>query len=290
MKRRFEMVSFGGKAPSDAVSCDGLCEGAALDLSHWRGNRTPRERKADTSTEMALGAARDGLAHELVVNNHFDADGVLSVWALLEPERALEHAGLLIAAAEAGDFDEWPADERGLWLEAAVRALAEGTADEAASYHQVLPLLGELVVGLESRRELWGKDWDALQAAEARARAGGVSVARVGDVAVLVHGEGMDELPGPVLARLVPEGATRRLLAFPAGDRWRFRYELARHAWAETVQRPAIASVGGERIATSLGPGWAAKGGGMTGVAFTPEPVDADPERIAAAIAFAEQG
>ena len=65
-------------------------------------------------------------AEAVVVNNHFDTDGLLSVWVLLDPEQALSCRELLIAAAEAGDFDEWPTFERGLWLDAAVRTLAAG--------------------------------------------------------------------------------------------------------------------------------------------------------------------
>jgi len=53
-----------------------------------------------------------------------DADGVLAVWALLRPELAQKHAKLIVAAAECGDFDEWPDDERGMWLEAAIASLS----------------------------------------------------------------------------------------------------------------------------------------------------------------------
>ena len=61
-----------------------------------------------------------------MVNNHFDTDGLLSIWVLLDPERALACRDLLVAAAEAGDFDEWPTLDRGLWLDAAIRALGSG--------------------------------------------------------------------------------------------------------------------------------------------------------------------
>jgi hypothetical protein len=116
--RCFQFVeeSYEGVVP--AISCDGLVTGAALDLTHWQGNRTPRRYKADTSTEIALNfvssaEAAGQWADAVVVNNHFDTDGVLSVWVLLEPERAAACRDLLVAAAEAGDFDEWPALERG---------------------------------------------------------------------------------------------------------------------------------------------------------------------------------
>src|SRR4051812_47490620 len=107
--RRFEFVPFGAAGPRGALACDGLVGGDTLHLSHWAGNRTPRELKADTSVEIALrysAAARDDGRRDdaaCVVNNHFDTDGVLAVWALLEPERAAEHRGLIVAAAEAGD-------------------------------------------------------------------------------------------------------------------------------------------------------------------------------------------
>ena len=125
--RRFEFVEGTYQGDVRAISCDGLVPGTALDLTHWQGNHTSGCYKADTSTEIALNfvvsaEAQGAWANALAVNNHFDTDGVLSVWVLLETEAALARRELLIAAAEAGDFDEWPALERGLWLDAAIRA------------------------------------------------------------------------------------------------------------------------------------------------------------------------
>ena len=57
---------------------------------------------ADTSTECALRLARAcargeyaELAGATVLNNHFDTDGVLAVWACLKPAEALRHSALL---------------------------------------------------------------------------------------------------------------------------------------------------------------------------------------------------
>ena len=55
-----------------------------------------------------------------VLNNHYDTDGLLSVWALLQPEAALQYRQLLVEASEAGDFDEWPASDEGLKLQFAI--------------------------------------------------------------------------------------------------------------------------------------------------------------------------
>src|ERR687883_1334872 len=94
------------------LSVDGTVP-RSLHFSHWQGNETPRAVKADTSTEIALNLVtspdRERLTEgiELVTNNHFDTDGVLSVWTVLTGERALEFREKLIAAAEAGDFSEY---------------------------------------------------------------------------------------------------------------------------------------------------------------------------------------
>src|SRR5256885_16128473 len=93
------------------LSVDGTVANA-VHFSHWQGNQTPASVKADTSTEIALNLVgtpnREELTRgiDLVTNNHFDTDGVLSVWTVLTGARALEFRDELIAAAEAGDFSE----------------------------------------------------------------------------------------------------------------------------------------------------------------------------------------
>src|SRR5205814_3899618 len=77
------------------LSVDGTVDNA-IHFSHWQGNETPADVKADTSTEIALKLVASSHRHELtkgielVTNNHFDTDGVLSVWTVLSGERALD--------------------------------------------------------------------------------------------------------------------------------------------------------------------------------------------------------
>jgi len=93
------------------LSVDGTVDNA-IHFSHWKGNETPKSVKADTSTEIVLNIVaapnRQELTRniDLVTNNHFDTDGILSVWTMLTGERALSLRSKLIAAAEAGDFSE----------------------------------------------------------------------------------------------------------------------------------------------------------------------------------------
>src|ERR1043166_651506 len=103
-------------ANTPKLAVDGTVDNS-IHFSHWQGNTTPTEVKADTSTEIALNlvaspnraALTNGI--ELVTNNHFDTDGVLSVWTVLNGERALAYRELLVSAAEAGDFSEHTSDD-----------------------------------------------------------------------------------------------------------------------------------------------------------------------------------
>src|SRR6266702_2492325 len=98
-------------ANTPKLSVDGTVDNA-IHFSHWKGNETPASVKADTSTEIALNVVASSSRNELtkgidlVTNNHFDTDGVLSVWTMLTGERALALRAKLIPAAEAGDFCE----------------------------------------------------------------------------------------------------------------------------------------------------------------------------------------
>lgn len=84
-----------------------------LELSHWPGNRTPPEFKADTSTEIVLQCLRASDAQDrlrrarAVSNDHFDVDGLLSIWPLTAPEAALELAERTVDIAISGDFDRY---------------------------------------------------------------------------------------------------------------------------------------------------------------------------------------
>ena len=84
-------------------------EGIDVELSHWRPNKTEEQYKAGTSTEICFKYLHLNKTHnyDLVVNNHLDVDGVLSVFVLTHPTVALAHEDVLIKAAEAGDFWAW---------------------------------------------------------------------------------------------------------------------------------------------------------------------------------------
>lgn len=84
-------------------------DGIDGELSHWNPNRTEEKYKAGTSTEICLKylALNRDIDYDLVVNNHLDIDGVLSVFVLAYPTIARKHEAVLIDAAKVGDFWAW---------------------------------------------------------------------------------------------------------------------------------------------------------------------------------------
>lgn len=66
---------------------------------------------------------------ELVTNNHFDTDGVLSVWTVLNGERSLDLQEKLIPAAEAGDFSEFT-NENAVRASIAIQGSDQASADD----------------------------------------------------------------------------------------------------------------------------------------------------------------
>jgi hypothetical protein len=82
-------------------------QATVLTLSHWPWNSTPEGLLRDTSTDIVF-AYIDSPHHHvdipLVSNNHFDEDGLLSMYALVDPASAIAHRELMIATSRAGDF------------------------------------------------------------------------------------------------------------------------------------------------------------------------------------------
>src|SRR4030081_2659726 len=172
-------------ANTPKLSVDGTV-GNAVHFSHWKGNQTPAPVKADTSTEIALNLVaapnRAELTQgiDLVTNNHFDTDGVLSVWTVLTGERAVELREKLIAAAEAGDFSELstkeglhariviqgsdsPTDNAGSPL---ARQLAGGPVDDdARAYELVLPHVERVLTHTNDYESLWCDSWNRIATA-----------------------------------------------------------------------------------------------------------------------------
>jgi hypothetical protein len=244
------------------LSIDGTVSNS-IHFSHWQGNTTPAEVKADTSTEIALNLVaspnRAALTNniDLVTNNHFDADGVLSCWTVLNGERALEFRELLISAAEAGDFSEHTSDD-GVRISIAIQGIEQAgsdsddssplagflaghdVADDEQAYDLVLPEVEQLLRNVNAYEPLWRDGWNSVAAALESFASGASSVveheaSRISLVTLA------PDLTSPTMAIAKHARGDLFLIATPTNGGWLYSLDYPYYSWAETVVRPPVA-------------------------------------------------
>lgn len=231
---------------------DGVEEGG-LNLSHWPGNRTPSHLKADTTTEMALKLARDSGRERwlqgvsVVSNNHFDTDGLLSVWGVLHPGEALRHERALIQAARTGDFGEFTTPEA-FKFDAVVTAFDDDRRSPIASeirglagheryqrvYDRLLGMMPDLLAGAARYKEIWAGPLQSLMRSLMRIR----DVARIREhesarLTVIEAAEPLDEM-----ARFNVARHHRVLTATRSEAGWVFEMAFQIVSWFDTVTPP----------------------------------------------------
>src|ERR1051325_8240438 len=105
---RHVYVPYADAARQPNIVVDGASnEETVLALSHWPKSGTPWPLKTDTSAGIAFNYLDNPAWHRAlaaVTNNHFDEDGLVSLYCLVEPEQARARRALLIEVSKAGDF------------------------------------------------------------------------------------------------------------------------------------------------------------------------------------------
>ena len=266
------------------LSVDGTVSNS-IHFSHWKGNETPSEVKADTSTEIVLNLVassnRNELTRgiELVTNNHFDTDGVLSVWTALAGERALELRDKLIPAAEAGDFCEFtneagvrasiviqgpdqpgPGDESGSPL--ACYLAGEMVDDDVRAYELVLPEVERIFTRIDNYEQFWRDAWEKIATAIESFERGTSKVTEFPDSGLSLVTLA-PEVFGPVgfdaSLYAAPYTAISRyskgslfLIATPLKSGWAYRIDYPYYSWAETIVRPRIERHDFSQVLTEL--------------------------------------
>jgi len=253
------------------LSVDGTVDNA-IHFSHWKGNQTPASVKADTSTEIALNLVaapdREELTGgiDLVTNNHFDTDGVLSVWTVLTGERALELRDKLIAAAEAGDFSELstqeavrasiviqgsesPIDEQA-GSPLARQLAGEPVSDEARAYELVLPHVERVLTHTNDYASLWCDAWNRIASAldsfaKGRSRVDEDHEAKVSLITLapdIFSSRGFKPTRHCAPFTAISHHARGEvfLIATPLEGGWAYRIDYPYYSWAETIVRPPI--------------------------------------------------
>jgi len=254
------------------LSVDGTV-GNSIHFSHWQDNETPEEVKADTSTEIALNLVtspnRERLTQgiELVTNNHFDTDGMLSVWTVMTGERAAKYREVLIAAAEAGDFSEY-STETGIRVSIAIQGsdqaspnnddgspLARRIAgaevdDDARAYELVMPEVERLITNINDYEDLWRDGWQSIAKAVESFEAGASKVTELPENQIslitlapeIFSGSGFNPTRHAAPYTAISRYARGMLyvIAIPAGGGWFYRIDYPYYSWAETVVRPTV--------------------------------------------------
>jgi len=166
-----------------------------LTLSHWPGLRAPvgatHDLAADLSAQMAFryvdfATSLHGSA-AVVTNNHFDQDGLISMYALSRPSDALRRRALLEDVAAAGDFATFR-DRRAARLSMSIAAYADRTRSPLAPlptdygqtcavlYSELLGRLPALVDRLDDHRSLWQDEDRELTDSQAALAGGDVVI------------------------------------------------------------------------------------------------------------------
>jgi len=230
-------------------------EDTVLTLSHWPGSKTPREFRADTSTEIALNylaapEAKKKYAPKVraVSNNHFDEDGLCAVWTMVYPKKALHLRDLLIDVARAGDFDTYRRPQAAKvvftirsYADPETSPLAEkldgddGTG--SARYQALLPLLESFMDDTDDYGPWWDTEWAAMLKSKTAMVMGEVELHEIPRVDLAVA-QTAEPLHPMVLYNHTER--LRVLTARPDGYYClRYRYET----WVQFASRPVMPRV-----------------------------------------------
>ena len=246
-------VGYADAASEPNVIVDGAAnDGTLMTLSHWPRSGTPADLMADTSTAIVFNYLDRPDLHvpaDVVSNNHFDEDGLVGIYALLEPDAAASRRDLLIDVAQAGDFGVFTsrraarvafalsahADPRTSPLPRSLFDRPAAQADEAV-YRALLDVLPRLLADVDEYRSLWGPEDEALTRTERLFDDGRITLEEQPalDLAV-VRGPAAGEWhPMAVHTRTA---ATRLLLVHGTRVEFRYRYE----SWVQMAsRRPAL--------------------------------------------------
>ncbi len=235
-----------------------------LTLSHWPKSGTPAALRADTSTAIVFKYLDSPALHtvaDAVSNNHFDEDGLVGIFVLLEPALAARHRDLLIDVAQAGDFGVFERREaaRIAFVLAAFGDVARSPlpghvferpySEQVAELHvRLFDVVARLLTGVAAFRSIW-EDEDAQLAESEKAIASGlvsIEEQRDLDFAVVRVPEGVPDCHAFALHNRTR--CTRLLLIHGQRVELQYRYE----GWVQMASRRPAARVDLTALADEL--------------------------------------
>ncbi len=233
-----------------------------MTLSHWPHSGTPVELKDDLSAQIVFRYLDRPDLHvdvEAVSNNHYDEDGLVGMYAILNPDEARVWRELLVDVAAAGDFQTYRLREAAriaftlsafsdpkrspLDPELFRRPYLDTT---AALYQELLSRLPEMLRGPQAFRRYWESEDVWLSRSEEAISQGKIEIEEVPepDLAV-IHLPDDPDLGGPGQSGCHPmalHNATRcfRILLMQ-GRRYEIRYRY--ETWVQYISshlRPRV--------------------------------------------------
>jgi hypothetical protein len=242
------------------IVVDGSANDATvLTLSHWPGARAPDGLARDLSAEMAFAYLDNPCPHPTaaaVTNNHFDQDGLVSVYALTQPDVAQANRELLIDVAAAGDFATYR-DRRA----ARASIVIAHWSDIGWGYSEALPHLVALAIDPDPYRDIWAIEDANLSASERAIAGGAVTISEIDalDLAVVEIDEVEPSRSGHRFAHETFEGLHPMAL-HNATDRFRilvihqqrFVYVDRYETWVQYQSRPTLPRRDMRSLAESL--------------------------------------
>jgi hypothetical protein len=245
---------YGEAASEPNIIVDGAAtQNTVLTLSHWPRSGTPPVLLADTSTEIVfkyLDAPAYHVEAEAASNNHFDEDGLLGIFALIDPAFAQDHRQLMLDAAAAGDFGVYRSREAAR-IAMAVKALGYGT---DGGYERLLPMVPELISNISTFESVWRSDDARLSTTEQLIERNLITVEEKPDLdlAVLraVDGQGATQ-PLAEWHDCAMHGRTERArLVLIQGTQLEFRYRY--ESWVQFQSRRVLPRVDLQPLAQEL--------------------------------------
>jgi len=237
-----------------------IVDGAAqadtlLTLSHWPGSDSPAAFRADTSTEIVLNylAAPGARAQyapgaKAVSNNHFDEDGLCAVWAMLNPEKALQQRDLLVDVATAGDFNAYRRPQAAKvaftihsYADPASSPLAGDLAGDdgtgSSRYRALLPALEGILDDTERYGPYWLDEWSRMLKSKTAMVTGEVELHEIPHVDLAVA-----RTPEPLHPMVLYNETERlRVLTILPGGYYSLRYRY--ESWVQFASRPVMPRV-----------------------------------------------
>ncbi|MEL6255731.1 MAG: DUF6687 family protein [Bacteroidota bacterium] len=251
------------KDHKEIVIIDSYFKGKAM-LSHWRGAPVPKGMEDDSSTGIVLNAVKanhPSIKLPFVSNNHFDIDGFLGIWALMNPVLAIKYEAILREAALIGDFREWKADDPiskealklCCWINSVEREkfyepFAEK--DEATScipkYAYFLPKLADFFKDPASFNTEWREEFFQVQEHQHLLKNRG-KIERIDDLHIQLV-----SCPEPIHYYVLFQDSSKMDMVISLYDDNRYEVEYKYVSWVDTANRSLYPRLSFEALAHRL--------------------------------------